>query len=134
MISTIFVASGSQPAYDNLGKMVGNAATNPFISLELPFIPTLYSFSVFAFLYDNERDLASIKTIGFEVATPSGKIVQNLLLNTDVPKEEKPATTFNFAFNLDNIELKELGIYTVHFSIDGERINKTQFNVSIKDD
>lgn len=130
----MFVASGSQPTFDDEGRVVGNAATNPFISLDLPFIPTLYSFTVFSFLYDDKRDLAEIRTIGFEVEAPSGEIVQNLLLNTDVPKEEKPATTFNFAFNLDNIEIKETGIYKVHFSIDGKRINKTHFNISIRVD
>lgn len=129
MISNIFVASGSQPSRDELGMIVGNTAVNPFISLDLPFIPTLYSFSVFAFVFDEEKDVSDIESVAFEVFNPKNKSVSRLDLNTSIPKEDEPATTLNFAFSIENVKFDMPGIYTIKFFLEGQEINETQFNV-----
>lgn len=100
---------------------------DPIIMLEVPFLPTVYSFKIFVNFYsemlnDGEEHLIRISCLN--------KDTEELIIDSEGPTVI-PTEKFHLGMNVDEIILKNKGTYEVLVYIDGEIISSQTFGIKV---
>lgn len=131
---------------DNIIDVSGVVETNqqgtypcllaPLAVLRLPFLPTVFTLSFSAGIFDlNAKD---VKKIEIEIKNPSGNVVFKTTLpmiglekeiNRQCQIEDDEPNFIQFAGTLNNIIFVEEGIYTTQIYVNGDEVGSSELDV-----
>ncbi|EKB54444.1 DUF6941 family protein [Facklamia hominis] len=100
---------------------------DPILMLEVPFLPTVYSFKIFVNFYSEKLNDGKEHSIRVSCLN---KDTEELIIDSEGPTII-PTEKFHLGMHVNEIILKNKGTYEVLVYIDGEKISSQSFEIKV---
>lgn len=126
-VSTMIFSKGISVDPEN---NLNYAVVNPFVRLELPYIPTMFTMNVTSLV--SPLDLRGKRSFELELRDPDGKVVVKMeKIDTNFENIDKNKDMdFNFKHGITNMSINKEGIYSCDLKSNNKVITSGKFIVS----